>query len=112
MGERTETPTGIETGKHTSTEESGGELDNPAIVLKGDGASETETVKGPADVPVVDLVGLGEKVKLWHGKWSHVRYQERSQSRLCSRRWQRTNRSEPKPSYEQPRRRHDRGAAA
>ena len=53
----TKTPTGIETGKHTSTEESGGEFNNPAVVLKGDGAGETETVKGPADMPVVDLVG-------------------------------------------------------
>ena len=54
-GATEETPTGVDTGKHTSAEERGGEFDPPAVVVEGDDASEAETVERPANVPVEEL---------------------------------------------------------
>lgn len=53
----TETPGRVQAGKHPSTEESRGELDVPTVVLQADDAGETQTVKGPTNVPVKDDTG-------------------------------------------------------
>ncbi len=52
---RTETPASVQTAKHTGTEEGRRKFDNPAKVLKGNDAGETQAVQGPANVPIEDL---------------------------------------------------------
>ena len=51
-GQLTEAPRGIQPREHTGSKKGRRELEEPTVILQSNNASETETVKGPADVPV------------------------------------------------------------